>query len=83
MDQREIKMIISRKIQELPFEIVACVLFGSWVKGNAREASDADLLIVIDKAYPEKEKIPDIIHIKRVLVPTFPLEFPQSQSPFP
>lgn len=75
MEQREITTVISRKIQELPFKIVACALFGSWAKGNARKESDVDLLIVMDKVYPEREKrIPDIIQIKRVLAPDFPLD---------
>lgn len=75
MDQKELITVFSRKIQKLPHRIVAAILFGSWAKGNAREDSDVDLLIVVENVHPERRKrIPDITRLKRTLALDLPLD---------
>ncbi|MDI6785513.1 MAG: HEPN domain-containing protein [bacterium] len=58
---------LNKKINKLPFEVIAVVLFGSWAKGANEEHSDCDLLIVANKIHPRKNRRgSEIATIKRI-----------------
>lgn len=60
----EIKEILDNYLEILKEEfkenLIAVILYGSWVKGTARKDSDIDTLVIL-REYPEKDKYHKII----------------------
>jgi len=59
--------IIKETIENRGIKVLKVILFGSRAKGNAREDSDWDFLVIVDKDLDRKEKWDIIIKIKRKL----------------
>lgn len=75
MCTKEIVNLLSSKLQELSHDIIASVLFGSWARGEAKEGSDIDLLIVSDNVHRKRQKrSQDILRIKKELALPLPLD---------
>lgn len=49
------------KLKEFKKEIVACKLFGSRARGEARKNSDIDILLVVKDTEKAKDKIGDFV----------------------
>ncbi len=65
----QIAEIIDRIVQELAPEKI--ILFGSHARGDAREDSDVDLLVVAETALPLRDRFPAV----RRLLADFPAAF--------
>jgi predicted nucleotidyltransferase len=59
--------IIKEIIENRGIKVLRIILFGSRAKGNAKEDSDWDFLVIVDKDLDRKKKWDIIIKIKRKL----------------
>ena len=59
--------IIKEIIENRGLKVLRIILFGSRAKGNAKEDSDWDFLVIVDKDLDRKKKWDIIIKIKRKL----------------
>jgi predicted nucleotidyltransferase len=59
--------IIKDEIEARGLKVVKVILFGSRAKGNQKEDSDWDFLVVIDKDLDRNTKLDIIVKIKREL----------------
>jgi predicted nucleotidyltransferase len=59
--------IIKEIIENRGIKVLKIILFGSRAKGNAKEDSDWDFLVIVDKDLDRKKKWDIIIKIKRKL----------------
>ncbi len=59
--------IIKDEIEKRGMNVLKIILFGSRAKGDAKEDSDWDFLVIVDKDLDRKEKWDIIIKIKRKL----------------
>jgi len=59
--------IIKEEIEKRGMNVLKIILFGSRAKGDAKEDSDWDFLVIVDKDLDRKEKWDIIIKIKRKL----------------
>jgi predicted nucleotidyltransferase len=59
--------VIKEEIESKGLKVIKIILFGSRARGNAKEDSDWDFLVVVDKKLSFNQKWDIIINIKREL----------------
>jgi len=47
---------IKQQLIKLPFKVEAAVIYGSWARGEEKEESDIDLLVISNEVHPRKNK---------------------------
>lgn len=69
IEKDEIRNFVSRIVQK--FKPQKVILFGSFAYGNPAEASDVDILVIMDTPL---RSVDQAIEIRRTLKTTFPLD---------